>query len=153
MPVVTYGWKLSNNDSEVQSTNHFLWQTPSSPHNIKAHSIWRQESEHWCGFRGFRWWQSSRKCTQRWIRFKLNKFSLCELVQQNLKSWLETTHKEGCLKHQWTLLLHITEHMYQSTREPPTSVKDITKWMGQYWSVKIMKNIIAKVDKIIKLKT
>lgn len=153
MPVVTYGWKLSNNDSDVQSTNHFLWQTPSSPHNIKAHSIWRQESEHWCGFRGFRWWQSSRKCTQRWIRFKLNKFSLCELVQQNLKSWLETTHKEGCLKHQWTLLLHITEHMYQSTREPPTSVTNITKWMGQYWSVKIMKNIIAKVDKIIKLKT
>lgn len=151
MPVVTYGWKLSNNDSDVQSTNHFLWQTPSSPHNIKAHSIWRQESEHWCGFRGFRWWQSSRKCTQRWIRFKLNKFSLCELVQQNLKSWLETTHKEGCLKHQWTLLLHITEQL--STREPPTSVKDITKWMGQYWSVKIMKNIIAKVDKIIKLKT
>lgn len=88
-----------------------------------------------------------------WFRFKINKFSLCELVQQNLKSWLETTHKEGCLKHQWTLLLHITEHMYQSTREPPTSVTNITKWMGQYWSVKIMKNIIAKVDKIIKLKT
>lgn len=66
-----------------------------------------------------------------WFRFKINKFSLCELVQQNLKSWLETTnsHKEGCLKHQWTLLLHITEQL--STREPPTSVKDITKWMGQ----------------------
>lgn len=25
-----------------------------------------------------------------WFRFKINKFSLCELVQQNLKSWLET---------------------------------------------------------------
>lgn len=110
MPVVTYGWKLSNNDSDVQSTNHFLWQTPSSPHNIKAHSIWRQESEHWCGFRGFRWWQSSRKCTQRWIRFKLNKFSLCELVQQNLKSWLETltqrrvfeTPVDSSSTHNWT---------------------------------------------------
>lgn len=50
-----------------------------------------------------------------WFRFKINKFSLCELVQQNLKSWLETltqrrvfeTPVDSSSTHNWT---YVPEH-------------------------------------------
>lgn len=115
MPVVSYGWNLSSNGSEVQSTK--LSPQHQSKLQIKA----RKRTLMWLQI-GFTWWQSSSKCTHGgvlWIKFKINIFSLCELVelvQQNLKSWLEITHshKERCLKHQWTLsTTHFSQRYYQ----------------------------------------